>query len=82
MRTSGPDVQHLAQAADTRSDHHAANLKRRRFLFTLGVGGAGAAVAVKALPEEAAQIVATSSDDASGYRETPHVRDYYRTTKV
>ena len=63
----------------------AADLKRRRFLFTLGASGAGAAVAVAgSLPGmAAAQIENVPSTDAeSGYRETAHVRDYYRTAKI
>ena len=62
-----------------------ADLKRRRFLFTLGVSGAGAAVAVAGtLPGTAAAQVegARSTDGDSGYRETAHVRDYYRTAKI
>ena len=62
-----------------------ADLKRRRFLFTLGVSGAGAAVAVAStLPGTAAAQVesAPSTDGDSGYRETAHVRDYYRTAKI
>ena len=58
--------------------------RRRRFLFTLGVGSAGAAVAsVAALPAVAAVEAATpeSASDAE-YRETAHVRDYYRTARL
>ena len=61
------------------------DLKRRRFLFTLGASGAGAAVAVAStLPgAAAAQIAAApSTGEDSGYRETAHVRDYYRTAKI
>ena len=57
------------------------NPKRRRFLFTLGVGTAGAATAVAALPAAAAADAATAQSEA-GYRETAHVRDYYRTAKL
>ena len=55
--------------------------KRRRFLFTLGVGTAGAATAAAALPAAAAADAATAQSEA-GYRETEHVRDYYRTTRL
>ena len=56
--------------------------KRRRFLLTLGVGSAGAAAAtVAALPAAAAVNAATAQSEA-GYRETEHVRDYYRTAKL
>jgi hypothetical protein len=57
--------------------------KRRRFLFTLGLGSAGVAVSATA----AASVVAEATEapaDASdgGYRETEHVRHYYRTAKL
>ena len=58
---------------------------RRRFLFTLGVSGAGAAIATaSALPAAATAQIATASstDEDSAYRETEHVRDYYRTTRI
>lgn len=67
-----------ASAADTR-------LTRRRFLLGLGAGGAGAAtVAVGALPSLAAAEPAAvaSNQGGNGYRETEHVRDYYRTAKL
>ena len=66
-------------------DSQSTNLKRRRFLFTLGAGGAGAAVAVSgALPGTAvAQIAAAPPDDQNAeYRATEHVRDYYRTARI
>jgi hypothetical protein len=57
---------------------------RRRFLFTLGVGGAGAAAAaVAAFPAAAAADIVTAESEPDGkYRETTHVRDYYRTAKL
>lgn len=55
---------------------------RRRFLFALGVGSAGAAAATAgALPAAAAQEAAPADQDAA-YRESEHVRDYYRTTRI
>jgi len=66
------------------SSSQSANLKRRRFLLTLGASGASAAV-VANVPGAAAapdvQAVA-STEKQSGYRETKHIRDYYRTTKI
>ena len=57
--------------------------RRRRFLFTLGVGGAGvAAASVAALPVVATDPVNTDSDSDGRYRETTHVRDYYRSAKL
>ena len=60
-----------------------ADPKRRRFLFTLGASGAGAAIAVAGTMPATAQIaIAPPTDEDSGYRETAHVRDYYRTAKI
>ncbi len=58
--------------------------KRRRFLLTLGLGTAGAAVAaVAAAPAAAAEAVTrTTAAAVDGYRESAHVRDYYRTAKL
>ena len=66
-------------------DPRATNLTRRRFLATLGASGAGTAVAAMgALPGVAAAQAATpqATDEGSAYRETAHVRDYYRTAKI
>ena len=56
---------------------------RRKFLATLGVGGAAAAtVAIirqGSEPEGAAQ---TATPQGKGYQLTEHVRNYYRTAKV
>lgn len=62
----------------------AANAKRRRFLFTLGAGGAGAAVAA-VVASPAAAVVAPAAEPVSagkGYQETQHVRNYYRTARI
>jgi hypothetical protein len=67
------------------SPNPSTDLKRRRFLLTVGAGGASAAAAVAAtVPGTAAIIEAAPpvAEDASGYRETTHVRDYYRTARV
>ncbi len=59
--------------------------KRRRFLLALGAGGAGAAAAAVASAPAAlatAEKAAPVAPDAAGYRETEHVRDYYRTTRI
>ena len=61
------------------------DLKRRRFLFTLSASGAGAAAAAMTLAPAAAAALppaAAVDTDHSAYRETQHVRDYYRTTKL
>ncbi|MEO5764483.1 MAG: formate dehydrogenase [Casimicrobiaceae bacterium] len=59
-------------------------VSRRRFLFALSAGGAGAvaAAATPALAAPADAVVATPAAAGSGYRETQHVRDYYATTRL
>ena len=66
------------------ADSSSTDSKRRRFLLTLGLGGAGAAVAVAAAGPAAAVGAVTAASDApvDGYRESAHVRDYYRTAKL
>jgi len=61
-----------------------ANLRRRSFLLTLGVGGAGAAaVAVRGLSTPAAvNVAAETVGDEGGYAATAHVQQYYKTTKL
>ena len=76
--------QRTAHASVTTQPAQATNLKRRRFLFTLGAGGAGVAAAATQplaapLREAAAPEVTAKSQ---GYRETDHVRDYYATTRI
>ena len=62
--------------------HKSTNPARRRFLFALGVSGASAAAATSgALQAAATQETAPASDDGA-YRESEHVRDYYRTTRI
>jgi len=57
--------------------------KRRRFLFTLGVGSAGVVVSATAPVAAVAEVTAATPAVANnGYRETAHVRDYYRTAKL
>jgi hypothetical protein len=57
------------------------DVRRRRFLFALGAGSAGAAVA--AVPvANAVDTAMLSAQDSKGYRETEHVRDYYATTRI
>jgi hypothetical protein len=60
------------------------NLKRRGFLLTLGVGGAGAAaVAVRSLSAGAVSTDrAVSASDDGSYAATAHIETYYRTAKV
>lgn len=61
------------------------NLKRRGFLLAAGVGGAGAAAAVAVgVGKQTAQPVAVVKDEekTSGYAETRHISNYYRTARV
>jgi hypothetical protein len=83
MRTTLRGDRPVATSAGTSAPD--TNLKRRRFLLGLGAGGAGAATAaLGALPPvAAAQPAAGVADRAGGgYRETDHVRDYYRSAKL
>lgn len=60
------------------------DLKRRRFLLAVSAGGAGAVAATS--PARAAVVAApaqaASTDAATGYRETGHVKSYYATTRI
>jgi hypothetical protein len=58
------------------------NPGRRRFLFALGMSGAGAAAATSAALRAAATQEAAAATDDGAYRESEHVRDYYRTTRI
>jgi len=70
--------------ASASSPSPSADLDRRRFLVSLGAGGAGVAAAVASLPAAAGVVAPLVQTDVAepGYRETTHVRDYYRTCKL
>ena len=57
---------------------------RRKFLATLGAGGAAAAAV--AITQQAAgpgqSAAKTPAQQGKGYQVTEHVRNYYRTAKV
>jgi len=77
----------LLDSQKTEADaHRPADLRRRDFLLSLGIGGAGAAaLAVGAsvgAVESAVPEAPHTSSDARGYQVTEHVRNYYRTTKL
>jgi nitrous oxide reductase len=59
---------------------------RRGFFKTVAIGGAAAAAAVATtlVGEHKAAPDSTAAADSSepGYRETAHIRHYYRTTQV
>jgi hypothetical protein len=79
-----PTRNEQSTASDVAPISRVGDLKRRRFLLTLGVGSAGAvAAAAGAIPiAAAAPPAAPEADTESGYRETGHVRDYYRSAKI
>jgi len=71
----------MAQRTDDKIG--AASPRRRGFLLTLGTGGVAAvAAAIKPISEVAPELSTPASDAGQGYRESAHVRDYYRTTKL
>jgi hypothetical protein len=60
------------------------DMQRRGFLVALGAGGAAAvAVAFKSVAPVASAITpAATATDSAGYRESDHIRNYYRTAKI
>lgn len=60
------------------------NLKRRNFLVTVGLGGAGATAAylTGTTSEQPPPTGQGKDGKGSGYRVTAHVQNYYRTTRV
>jgi hypothetical protein len=83
MRHSPPDSAGAQTTARENPSNVNANAdtKRRRFLFALGAGSAGT-VALGASKSAVACNDPPPADTAAGYRETEHVRDYYRTAKI
>jgi hypothetical protein len=60
-----------------------ARLSRRNFLLTLGAGGAAtAAVVATRSAQQGAAEQKSKARKASGYQESAHIRNYYRTAKV
>jgi hypothetical protein len=61
----------------------AASPRRRGFLLTLGTGGVAAvAAAIKPISDATPELQESAAQAGQGYRETEHIRDYYRTTKI
>ncbi|MDH5750039.1 MAG: twin-arginine translocation signal domain-containing protein [Rhodospirillales bacterium] len=58
-------------------------LPRREFLKTAGLTAGAAGIAVAAVSGSSAQAssVGESNQKSSGYRETEHVRTYYKTAR-
>jgi hypothetical protein len=56
---------------------------RRNFLLTAGLGTAGAAaVVVTGRAKTTPKVQPAASTEPSGYRDTEHIRKYYKTTLV
>ncbi|MCW3474156.1 twin-arginine translocation signal domain-containing protein [Limobrevibacterium gyesilva] len=53
--------------------------RRRRFLAALGIGGVAAAVAAAARPAQA--MTPPGSKGGTHYRESEHVKQYYRVNR-
>jgi hypothetical protein len=80
---SNADAQSVARNETSSNTDTGADRKRRRFLFALGAGGASAvALGAASKSAVACEDPPPSSDTQAGYRETDHVRDYYRTAKI
>jgi nitrous oxide reductase len=58
------------------------DLKRRKFLLTVGLGGAGAAAGAVGGRAMLANKEQAQTATARGYRLSAHVQNYYRTTRV
>jgi hypothetical protein len=56
-------------------------VERRGFFATLGLGGAAAVVALVAEPEPAEAYTPPASKGGAHYRESEHVRQYYRVNR-
>ncbi len=59
-------------------------LQRRHFLLTVGAGAAATAAVIAGTPSVTTQASGSADDKrrGKGYKETAHVRNYYRTTQV
>jgi len=59
---------------------------RRAFFATVAAGGAATAAAVVATVVGEKRVEATAAgalaEQKNGYRETEHIRNYYRTTQI
>ena len=68
------------------SNMHNVQPSRRGFFKAVAIGGAtaAAAVATTLISERKAVTSSVAADDSAqaGYRETAHIRHYYRTTQI
>jgi len=57
---------------------------RRKFLLAAGLGGAGAAAltVAKLKPVAAGAKESAAEEGSTSYRDTEHIRKYYKTTQV
>lgn len=64
--------------------HVKSKISRRNFLLAVGAGSAATAAAVAAKLTSQARISEKREGGrrGKGYRETAHIRNYYRTTQV
>jgi hypothetical protein len=58
--------------------------KSRRAFLVAGVGGAGVAAAAVAMNQQPGRVAeaAAKAPEGDGYRESAHIRKYYKTTEV
>lgn len=61
---------------------HTKRLSRRNFLLAVGTGGAATAAAIVAKNAPQGAAPDKSKRASSGYQESAHIRNYYRTAKV
>jgi shikimate 5-dehydrogenase len=57
-------------------------LSRRKFLLTVGAGGAATAAAVVATKKPTPAVSGKDKRATRGYQASEHVNNYYRTAKV
>jgi hypothetical protein len=84
MRANKPTARPGTPASAGHSSRQT-NLRRRGFLLTLGIGGAGAAAV--ALQSRTGGAIAPqgaidADADGKGYQMTEHIRRYYQTAKT
>jgi hypothetical protein len=84
VRPTSTTTPELSGEAPADPKREPADPKRRRLLFAFGAGGASAAAATVAAAPGALAVpqAASPTERPSGYHESDHVRDYYRTARV
>jgi hypothetical protein len=56
-------------------------VQRRGFFAAIGMGGAAAAIAIVAKPEPAEAVTPPGTKGGAHYRESEHVKQYYRVNR-